>query len=375
MGGLWGCRPTHSNHSNVRTCTRTFALDTSDLHQSLLTFWSNHESELKGAKRDFPRLVERVDVDATPDLPPALHALCGDSAVFQKALRISHLFGGDELATCVRAIKAARASADSAGPTQVAALFATLGMNDSPTVRVLKCVQQYYVLSAYADLKDGPLKGVLTNDDRSAQGWRVHVSASPTSGSVRVVHKRRERLPEYTGAYVHWELAMSFSGNMAEHTSTELRVARVELPAPTITVVVNNTVATVPVTPQQPRARKATGKGHRSRAATRSNQHGRETAKLLKKMGLKHIEVLLTRADVPAQVPVQVHAEPRMPVGTAVGGIGTTDSDAATAMTTATAPTATSTGAGAGTRQVEPNDGHSISDGLVYGRYFAVVSC
>ena len=282
------------------------ALDTTALHQQLSAIWGRHAGDLRGARRDYPRLVGRVDVVGGPAaLPPALESLAAGAghpgktppAVYRTALMVAHLFGDEEVARCAAAIRLARA-AEAEARDAVEALFTALGMHDSPTVRALKCVQQVYVISAYADLKDGPLRNVVTNDDRTAQGWRVTIAgdAGDGGGGVRIVHRRRERLPEYAGSYIHWELATVFEGDMARHTATELRLARLEVPAPTITVSnaggVGATTTAAPILPASTGRRGS--RAHRRRGSRLP--HAKATGKLLKKIGLRNMEVLLTRA-------------------------------------------------------------------------------
>ncbi len=102
-----------------------------------------------------------------------------------------------------------------------------LGGDQSPTVRVLKTVQQEIVLHCTLTLKELLTKNYFTKDVRTPEGWRIVILVGVNR--VQVVHIRREQSIDTQGNTANhweyqWELRMLFGIEMTELHSAQLRV-------------------------------------------------------------------------------------------------------------------------------------------------------
>lgn len=226
---------------------------------TLFDMW--HKPSGVSVSRDAVRLAPRVDV-ATPGGTDAGSDTCSQSSdlpLFTAARRISSLFGGAEVDKVLAAIVSACEDNDAdAGPDQgavAASFFESMDGDSSPTVRVLKCLHQKYVLEAVCALKlQGPLQNIITKDDRSSEGWRVIVRKGGGGGRagsgadgphredasvggdedrVCVIHRRREHVLVaglMADAMLSWELTMEFDAAMTRMVRCSLTVTGLQVP-------------------------------------------------------------------------------------------------------------------------------------------------
>ena len=107
-----------------------------------------------------------------------------------------------------------------------------LGLDDSKSVRVLKCCHQNILFIAIMELKKGVLKNIMTKDNKDPDGWRIQLKLEEKR--VQVTHLRRDLiLPTTPGkecpGVLSWEVSMTFDREMTRLDSTSLRLTGMTL--------------------------------------------------------------------------------------------------------------------------------------------------
>ena len=99
-------------------------------------------------------------------------------------------------------------------------------------MKILKLINQSIVLCGMQELKEGLLKGIMTKDVRTSDGWRIVISIN--DDIIQVSHIRREQsLDEFGDRSNHfefeWELRMTFDKHMIAMNATRLRIDSLDI--------------------------------------------------------------------------------------------------------------------------------------------------
>eukprot|EP01088_Endostelium_zonatum_P006801 TRINITY_DN18943_c0_g1_i1.p1 TRINITY_DN18943_c0_g1~~TRINITY_DN18943_c0_g1_i1.p1 ORF type:complete len:538 (-),score=123.83 TRINITY_DN18943_c0_g1_i1:158-1771(-) len=101
-----------------------------------------------------------------------------------------------------------------------------LGM-DSKTAKILKTINQSFVFKAAVELKTKVMKGIMTKDDRSENGWRIVIEVEVDC--IKVHHIRREQsLPtagKTQGFWMEYSMCIEFDRQVNDIKHVSLKVS------------------------------------------------------------------------------------------------------------------------------------------------------
>mmetsp|Transcript_20401 Transcript_20401/g.53036 ORF Transcript_20401/g.53036 Transcript_20401/m.53036 type:complete len:286 (-) Transcript_20401:77-934(-) len=214
--------------------------------EAMNRMWSNPVTphRLHRIAKDVARLAGRTHVACGGADVGATGGTDEQPTIFSVATAVARRFGDGEEAAVRTAAEGFATAGAAANPdmANVAANFiAACGGEASPTVRVLKCLHQKYILEAFCALRlGGPLEGLQTKDVAGPDGWRVDIGPRADGEGVLVRHSREERLaatmvPSPDGAtasdaHVRWQLTMVFDAAVSRMTRCYCDVTAVLLP-------------------------------------------------------------------------------------------------------------------------------------------------